>query len=332
MKVVQIGLGHDHATQIFDSMLRQKDIFDVVGFAVPESEEIDFVERITKYRDELKIPKLTVEEALSSQDLEGAVIETEEVNLTRYALMAAEKGLHIHMDKPGGIGLKNFERLIQKVTEKKLAFSLGYMYRFNPKIQEALDKIKNGNIGEVYCVEAHMDCIHTPQKRQWLEHFPGGMMFYLGCHLVDLIFRIQGEPQRVLPLNCATGFDGVSAKDYAMAIFQYPRGISFVKSCANEYGGFLRRQLVICGSKGTIEINPLEIFVDDSQYTLMKETISADWHLPGKETKTERYNRYDSMMKNYYDIACTEKGNLYTYEYELTLYKLLLSACGEENE
>lgn len=341
IKVVQIGIGHDHATNIFESLLRQKNLFEVAGFAVPDSEEADFARSITEYRENRKVPQLTVEEALNTPGLDGAVIETEEVNLTKYALLAAEKGLHIHMDKPGGLSLADFEKLIEIVKTKNLTFSTGYMYRFNPFVKKAIEKVKNGDIGDVYCVEAHMDCEHIAEKRQWLDRFPGGMMFYLGCHLIDLIYQLQGMPDTVVPMNISTGYDGVTAQDYGMALFKYPNGISFAKTCSAEPGGFGRRQLVVCGTKGTIEIKPLEAYASMEErpepfldmYTEMVESCkNQPWQDFGKHTKAALYNRYDSMMENYAQMACGEKENPYTYDYELNLYKLLLNACGKEVE
>ena len=254
LKVVQIGIGHDHGTSGFNSILSQQEVFEVLGFAVPEEELSGhkWDDRIKEYRDDRKIPYFSVEEALSQQGLEAAIIECEDLYLTKYAIMAAQKGLHVYMDKPGSPNYDDFKKLVNIVKEKNLTFNVGYMYRFNPKIIEALERIKQGEIGEVYCVEAHMDCEYDPGKRKWLGQFPGGMLYYLGCHLIDLVHLIMGEPEDIIPLSCATGFANVDAKDYGMAVFKYKNGVSFVKSCSSEAGGYMRRQLVICGSKGTI--------------------------------------------------------------------------------
>lgn len=125
------------------------------------------------------------------------------------------------------------------------------MYRFNPLISEAIARAKSGELGEIYSVEAHMDCVHPPEKRQWLDRFPGGMMFYLGCHLIDLIYQIQGEPDEIISMNTSTEYKIDGAEDFGMAVLKYPHGVSFAKTCAAEPGGFMRRQLVICGTKGT---------------------------------------------------------------------------------
>ena len=335
LKVVQIGIGHDHGTSGFNSILVQDDLFDVLGFAIPQ-EELDskkWEDRIKEYRDDRKIPYYTVEEALSLEGVEAAVIECEDIYLTKYAIMAAEKGLHIYMDKPGSPNLFDFEKLVKIVKEKNLVFNVGYMYRFNPKIIEALERIKQGEIGEVYCVEAHMNCEYGPEKRRWLGQFPGGMLYYLGCHLVDLVHLIMGEPEEVIPLSCATGFGGVDTQDYGMAAFKYKNGISFVKSCSSEAGGYMRRQLVICGSKGTIEFKPLETFEKgaprDWLYTKMRVTHAwQGWQHYEPKVQSEYYNRFNDMLKSFADSIKGRIENPYTADYELTTYKLLLKACG----
>ncbi|MBQ2743664.1 MAG: Gfo/Idh/MocA family oxidoreductase [Oscillospiraceae bacterium] len=325
IKIAQIGTSRNsHGASIWNSLTKQSDIFEPAGYALPEGERKKFPERISVFDG---YPELTVQEILDNPEIEAVAIETEEVYLTKYAIMAGKAGKHLHMEKPGSADPCAFESLIAILKEKKLVFSLGYMYRFNPKIKEAIEKIARGELGEIYSIEAHMNCKQSAELRKWLENFPGGMMFFLGCHLVDLIYRIQGEPSEVIPLNCATRFDGVSSKDYGMALFKYPNGISFAKSCGSEFGGFLRRQLVICGEKGTLEIKPLETLCDEGQFTVMNESYSTNWHEPWTATKTEAYDRYDDMLRNFAEMV-RGKENPYTYDYELNLHRLLLKACG----
>ena len=75
------------------------------------------------------------------------VIETEEIYLTKYATMVASAGKHLHMEKPGGVNLSDFENLINILKSKKSVFSVGYMYRFNPVIRKTIERIKSGEFG-----------------------------------------------------------------------------------------------------------------------------------------------------------------------------------------
>jgi predicted dehydrogenase len=231
------------------------------------------------------------------------------------------------MEKPGGVELSDFEELIDVLKAKSLVFSTGYMYRFNPVILEVLDRIEKGELGKIYSVEAQMNCFHPTPLREWLGAFPSGMLFYLGCHLIDLIYRIQGEPEEVIPLSSATGFDGVSSDDFGMVVFKYKNGVSFAKTTAVERGGYLRRQFVICGEKGTVELKPFEFLKDGGHCTDVYESRAAGWHENWSFKRSEVYDRYDGMMRNFAEMI-NGKENPYSYDYELGLYKLILKSCG----
>ncbi len=323
LKVVQIGALHDHAADTMDSLRRLTDDYEVLGYAMPEGEGAMFPQRFEG------VKRLTVKEALAIPDLDAVIIETSELNLTKYALMAAERGLPIHMDKPGGIVPADFEKLMEVVKQKNLIFHTGYMYRYNPAVMQLMKDIEEGRLGEIYAVEAHMNCLHPVEKRMWLKDFPGGMLFFLGCHLIDLIYRIMGEPTEVLPLSQSTGVDGVTTDDYGMAVLKYPTGVSFAKTCDCEVGGFMRRQLVVCGSKGTVQLWPIEGYNADGMYTDVRECIgNVAWTDSGTVTRVAPYTRMDKMMQSFAQYVRGEKENPYSHDYELGLYRLIMKCCG----
>lgn len=328
VKIAQIGTSeYSHGLSIFRSLVKQSDIYDVAGYALPENEREKFPQAV-KVFDGYR--EMSVEEILNDPEIEAVAVETEEIYITKYALMAAKAGKHLYMEKPGGTDYKEFRELIGILKEKHLAFTPGYMYRFNPKVREALDRIEKGELGRIFSVEAQMNCKHTKELREWLHVFPGGMTFFLGCHLIDLVYRIQGEPEKVIPLSCATGIDGVDSLDYGLAVFQYPNGVSFIKTCDDEIGGLLCRHLLITGEKGSIELKPLEYCLEDgSMYTVMHECFDPAWQVEWKTSKSEVFNRYDAMVHNFAEIV-RGKENPYSYDYELKLYELILRACGEE--
>ncbi len=327
VRIAQIGVNENsHSFQVFKSLKRQDDIFEIVGFALPENERTrlpGIVKNLNGY------PEMTLEELLGDPTIEAVTVETDEVYLTKYARLAADHGKHIHMEKPGSPSFPDFEKLIETVKEKNLIFHTGYMYRYNPFVIELMNKIEAGELGDIISVEAQMNCLHPPKVRQWLENFPGGMMFFLGCHLVDLIYRIQGEPKKIIPLNKCSRMDGVTAEDFGMAVFEYENGVSFAKTSAVETGGFLRRQLVVSGTRGTVELKPFEVCVDGLQYTDRTECFDPGWHTPGETSRSPMHDRYDTMMASYAAMVRGGKKNPFTPDYELALFKTLLRACGE---
>ncbi|MGI6636432.1 MAG: Gfo/Idh/MocA family protein [Christensenellales bacterium] len=329
IRIAQIGTSETtHASQIFRCMLNQSDLFDVVGFAD--------VDMHSGQRDPVFDAKLEMdpEELLNLSYLDAVAIECDEVLQTQFGLMAAERGLPMHFEKPGSESDHDFGILLNLVEQKNLVFHMGYMYRYNPAVQYILETIEAGKLGDVYCVEAQMGCFHTQELRRWLKTFHGGIMYYLGCHLIDLICLIQGTPLDIQALNIATCFDGGDAKDFGLALCRYSHGISFAKTCAIEVGGYQRRQLVVCGTEGTIELKPLEEKSGtDTLVTVMTEHYlngceDVVWDKSPKKTILGPYNRYDSMMRSFAAIVRGEKINPFTYEYERQLHKNILKACG----
>ncbi len=328
IKVAQIGTNfYSHGNPVFCSLKKQTDKFEVIGYALPENEREKFPERMPAFEG---YREMTVEEIMKNPEIEAVAIETDEIYLTKYAQMAADHGKHIHMEKPGGTSLEAFEKLIETVKKNGKVFHTGYMYRYNPVVKELMQKIKNGELGEIISVEAQMNCYRDGTLRHWLNTFPGGMMFYLGCHLADLILQIKGTPDRIIPFNKKSGVDGVDAEDFGMAVFEYKNGISFAKTIATEVGGFARRQLVVSGTKGTVEVKPLEMYEAGGQYTLSTEYGKPDnWEDMGITTKSDIYDRYDDMMASFAAMVRGEKENPWSYDYELELYKTVLKCCGK---
>ncbi len=338
IKVVQIGIGHDHGPGALVAMKHHPEVFDLQGIVIPEHEKAI----LGDYEKPLSgVKQLTMEEAMAIPGLEAAVVEVVDDRLNEFAQIVADHNLHIQMDKPGSPDLESFERMVATQKKNGKIFHMGYMYRYNPAVIKLMEDVKAGKLGDLLSVEAHMSCKHKPQKREWIGTYPGGMMHYLGCHLVDLIVSLQGVPEEIIPLNTATCVDGVDAVDFGMAVFRYPHGVSFAKSSAYEINGYYRRQLVVSGSLGTVELKPLEYYGEGTSqlplYTGVSETYLADtegmkWKNVAKTYDTDVYDRYDAMMQSFAAMVRGEKENPWSYEYEVQLYRILLAACGVDND
>ena len=321
VKIAQIGTSqYSHGSQIFDVIKRQTDIFEIVGYAFPENE----AEKFPQFKDVFAgYREMTVDEILNDPEIEAVFIECEEIYLSKYAIMAAEHGKHIHMEKPGGTKLADFERLIETVKRNGTVFHTGYMYRYNPCINELMRRIKNGDYGRIVSIEAQMNwCYHTID-RQWLENFPGGNMFFLGGHLVDFVLQVKGLPKRIVPFNTCTGINGITSKDFAMAVLCYDDGNCIIKTAANEIGG--RRHFVVAGTDCTANVTSVEGSVNggsQGRFTEKRKSGATEYVSPV-------FQRYDFMTESFAKMVRGEMENPYTYDYELLLYKTLLQCCGE---
>ena len=121
LRVVQIGVNHDHASAIFKTMVAMPETFEIVGYCIPEDEP-----PLTKPLNDVyaPYPRLTLEQIAADKSIDCATIETFERNLTKYATFALELGLPVHMDKPGGVVHEEFKRMIDLVKAKELVLQM----------------------------------------------------------------------------------------------------------------------------------------------------------------------------------------------------------------
>ena len=325
VRIAQIGTNHPHAFNTITTLLNNPE-FDLIGYAEPCPERTHPEARQLDEEPYASLHRYTVEELLAMDELDAVAIECAEIESTKYAQMFAEKGVHIYLDKPGSPGYESFEKLVSTCREKGLILRLGYMYRYNKLVEKAMQYVKEGKLGEIYSVEAQMSLHYPEDMCRWVGQHKGGMMYYLGCHDVDLVLQFMGGlPEEVIPMNCSTGEYGLDGENYGFAVLKYKNGVSFVKSTCAEYGGFGRRQLVVCGSLGSIEIKPLELFFHD---TLL--TSKAVFNIGDKSEiiESEPFDRYSAMFTDFANCVRGVSENKYTYDYELGLFKTVLKASG----
>ncbi len=328
VRIALIGNRHDHSVPNFNSLKNHPEYFEIVGVAdlIPGKDEAVYA----------GYPVYTVDELLAMDDLEAVMIESGKEYEVIDAQKFADKGIPVFLDKPGSSDIPRYEKFLATMKAKGLPVGYGYVYRYNLMVKQALELLEAGELGEIVSVEAHMSVRHDTNKREWLGRYKGGMLFFLGCHLIDMVCLFAGFPEEIIPLSCATGNEGLDSEDFGCVVFKYKNGASFIKTNASEYNGFDRRQLVISGTKGTVEIRPMEIHCEGGQYTEAKITLASDkpqaWADSSKLVKSDVYDRYAPMLIDFAKMVRGEMEMVNSYEYELELMKTIVKACGADEE
>jgi len=328
IRIAQIGINlYSHGGEIFETIKSLPDYFEVVGYTLVENEAEISKHKLGVFEG---VPYLTLDEILSDPTIEAVTVETDEVHLLKYAIMAAEAGKHIHMEKPGSQSVADFERLVSVMKRTGKTLTLGYMYRYHPEIIELINRVKSGELGKVFSVQADMDILHTDEHRAWQQNFKGGMTFYLGCHLIDLAMLILGDPNEVIPVNFSVEPDRLLTGDFGMTVMKYDSAVAVVRECGAVRGGHTRRSLKVCGTLRTVEICPLEYFPSGIVYPDMVADVSeSEGYGDVKSRTSEVFHRYRDMMIAFHDYVCG-KENPYSLDYELKLFKTVMRACGFE--
>lgn len=330
LKIAQIGIGHNHADAAMSTMRKFPEYFDIVGVAEDDNVWYEKRKDLPVYQG---IKFMSEEELLNTPGLEAVCVEKDVPIIEETALKCAKMGLHMRMDKPGGENHEIFKQIVELQRKNKKAFQMAYMYRYNPYIKKCLEMVRSGELGEIFEIDCQMSTTHVPHYRQWLSNFKGGDMYIFGSHLIDLIVRMLGEPDRITSFNKNSFPEAAKCVDNGLAVLEYPRASCTVRATSMEANGYVRRQLVVCGSKGTIEIKPLE------RPTIM--SIAMQEPFVGNETHTNGHpdsrkyfdapineGRYDAQMIDFARVARGEIEAEFDYDYELMVNRVVLKACG----
>ena len=302
------------------SVYRKNEDYEVVGIAEPDDELWAKAAQNPVYEG---LKRMSVEELLNVSGLQAVAVETEVKDLLDYAEKCIEAGYHIHLDKPAGESLPQFERILTKSDAKGLTVQMGYMYRYNPAVLMLHEFLEKGWLGEIFEVHAVMSKVVPDRGRGELTQFKGGILFELGCHIVDLVVSVLGRPDSVTPYNRKTRDDGLA--DNMLAVLEYPDALATVKSAAVEVEGFARRHLVVCGTEGTFHIQPL----DRPKARIALSRDRGEFKKGVQEVPFEPpYSRYVGDAVDLARIIRGEKESDYPSRHDLAVQETVLKASG----
>jgi predicted dehydrogenase len=317
IKIGQIGTKHAHAGGQLAELRKIAD-FEVVGVVEPDETKRKRVEKSSDYAG---LPWLTEEQLLSTPGLQAVAVETEVAGLLNAAEKVVSAGLHLHLDKPAGESLPQFKLILETATAKKRLVKMGYMFRYNPAFQLMIRAVREGWLGDVFSVRAEMGKKVDDNERKKLLRYPGGSMFELGCHIIDSVHRVLGKPDAVSP-HIRKGADGLA--DNMLAVLDYPNAVAVVKSAIIEPDGGPRRQFIVCGTKGSCEIRPLE----PPAMTLM---LDAPHDRYRKGTQEVEFGKAPRYAADWVDFAKAIRGEIeweFKPEHDLAVQETVLRASG----
>lgn len=318
IKIGQIGTAHAHASKI--AAYRASADYEVVGVVVPDAALRKQAEASELYRG-LKF--VTQDQLLATPGLQAVLVETHVRDLLNAAEACVNAGKHIHLDKPAGASLPQFRRILDAAAKQKLIVQMGYMFRYNPAVVLLRQFLADGWLGDVYEVHAVMSKVVDPASRRQLAEFRGGIMFELGCHVLDLVIAILGEPQQVTPVirHSSKIDDGLA--DNMLAVLQYPQASATVKASAQEIDGGDRRHLVVVGTEGTFHIQPLDN--PSARVTLSKPR--GEYKKGYQDLKFPKYTRYVDDAADMARVIRGEKAFGFRYDHDRITQETLLKAC-----
>lgn len=322
IKAAQIGVAHAHASGKMAAMRALPDEYEVVGIAEPDEALRQKWRDNPAYRG---LKWLSVDDLLATPGLRMVAVETAVKDLVPTADRCVRAGMHLHLDKPGGESLPAFRTMLEEAQRRRLTVQMGYMFRNNPAFQFCFEAVRKGWLGKIFSLDGLMSKWNAPAERGPMLPYAGGVMFELGCHLIDAMITLLGKPQRVAPFGFNLRSSDDDLLDNQLAVLEYPGTLATVRSTITEIEGGQRRQFVVCGELGTIDIRPLEppklrLALDRPRDSLRKGY--QDVPMP------KMVGRYDDQLRELAQVIRGERAHPYSIEHDLIVQETVLRAAN----
>lgn len=322
MPAAVLGLGHAHGLSILKTIADSPD-FDLVGVCEPDEQRRAAFAGQDRYKD---VHWLSREDVLDNPDIRMVAVESDVPRLLELGQAVVDAGKHLHLDKPAGTSLPDFRALLDEADRQKVLVQMGYMYRYNPGFNFIRQMKTEGALGHVHSIHASMCTDLSAEKRQELLFHPGGIMLELGCHLIDMIVLLLGEPHKVSAfIRHDTDIDD-TLNDNMVAVLEFEKALATVEITAKEPNAFASRRFKIAGTEGAITLCPLE--PPAAQLSLRNDH--------GDHKKGVSPVQFPNQARHVPDIAdlaaCIRGEHQFAYPttHDYAVQRTVLRACGED--
>lgn len=312
------GVGHAHAMGKVEA-LRKLPEFELVGVCEPDPS-------VPRTHKALEGVRWLSEKEVLGDSVEFIAVESHVQQNLLYARRAIDAGKFVHIDKAPGDDLAKFRDLLAEATRKKLVVQMGYQWRYQPAMQAAIEAARNGWLGRIQHFRAVIDKPMSAKDRIQLALFRGGMMFELGCHLIDRATALLGRPKKVTGHLWHHGAFDDTLADNTLGILEYDHAIAEIYvGAANPFGSEYRT-IQITGTNGIMAVQPF------GSYRMMSHLKDAVGTFPaGKKEHVFPPDTLPGFAPDMLEMARVIREGAkpsYSAEHDLMTQEVLLRVCG----
>lgn len=184
-------------------------------------------------------------------------------------------GKHVLCEKPLALTREEVAEIVKAADNSTGKFMVGQICRFTPSFEKAKEIIESGAIGEVYFVESeyahdYMNIVKTKEgDGNWRADPNRHGVIGGGCHAVDLLRWLAGDPEEVFAYGTHKLLPTVNYDDATIAVLKFSKDLAgkvFVSTgCKRDY----TMRTLVYGTKGTI-------ICDNTSPTMTLFTVGDD--------------------------------------------------------
>ncbi len=206
----------------------------------------------------------SLEEALEAVEFDAVVITTPTPTHRDLAVLAAEQGKHVFLEKPMALTLAECDDILTATAAHGVILQMGFMRRFDPDFAAAWERIQAGEIGEVMIIKSLTHGPGLPPPWATDLKTSNGNLAEVNSHDLDTTRWLSAStPLRmyVEVANFKGAERGVTSEHYydnmfATVKFESGAMASISGVCPCDYGYDSRVEIV--GKKGIMQIGELK--------------------------------------------------------------------------
>lgn len=141
-----------------------------------------------------------------SNRVEAIYVATQHQFHAEHAILAAEHGKHIILEKPMALSLADCDAIIDAVEQAGVQLVIGPTHSFDPNIEFMAEIIEGGELGALSMINTwnFNDFLYRPRRPEELDTSQGGgIIFNQLPHQIDSIRRLAGD--RLHSVHAALG-------------------------------------------------------------------------------------------------------------------------------
>jgi UDP-N-acetyl-2-amino-2-deoxyglucuronate dehydrogenase len=199
------------------------------------------------------------EDLLAHRPLDLVVIGSPSGAHAEQGIAAAERGLHVLVEKPIDVTVARGKALVAAAEKAGVRLGVLFQDRLKPDLVRLRELVRGGLLGRVLLVSARVKWHRPPEyysASRWRgtkAQDGGAALVNQGIHTVDLLLWLFGRVDCVHAIT-ATQLHAIEGEDVALALLRFASGaVGTLEATTVAFPGYPRR-VEISGTEGTLVV------------------------------------------------------------------------------
>lgn len=209
------------------------------------------------------------------------------------AMKAVAAGKHVLMEKPLANSEEQCLELIKAAEDNDVRLMIAFVVRYLPSIRRLKALLDSGDYGVPISAQGWVRGFLEPRPADsWFSSkatLGGGVLFSHGCHYIDILIYLFGDPVQVAHVGTRNGTDWLEGEGTSHAILRFGNGV--IGSLMSSWGIVAPR----CPARYQIHTTTGVLQLNNDMWTI-------EWTTPDGNTEVLYERPEDAVPNVQYEI------------------------------